>query len=302
MVGHPRGVAGSHGAARGDGRKQSTGTPPGGPTSPGRSPASPPDRARTTPPEPDRPRRRGDERHDHHHVSAASAATHAGLFSAHDGDSEHGRRARRRLHRASPRRPWLRWRPPPRPRPPNPAKRWRRTARRPRATSIPPLQPSNQFGFTGAGAMEVSVVWSGNMYLTMEVSCPSGDQQRCGRDVGHGAAAARRQRELPCHGQRAHVGIDIADVHHHHRPGRWGAPPSVGSRGGSSTSPGRPSPPFAFAAAPAVLVVIVGNPLAEGLCTRPAAAAARCVVFLRSRGLGGLGRLLRAAATGGGGD
>jgi hypothetical protein len=40
----------------------------------------------------------------------------------------------------------------------------------------PPLQPSNQFGFTGAGAMEVSVVWSGNMYLTMEVSCPSGDQ------------------------------------------------------------------------------------------------------------------------------
>jgi hypothetical protein len=40
----------------------------------------------------------------------------------------------------------------------------------------PPLQPSNQFGFTGAGAMEVSVVWSGNTYLTMEVSCPSGDQ------------------------------------------------------------------------------------------------------------------------------
>jgi hypothetical protein len=40
----------------------------------------------------------------------------------------------------------------------------------------PPLQSSNQFGFTGAGAMEVSVVWSGNTYLTMEVSCPSGDQ------------------------------------------------------------------------------------------------------------------------------
>jgi hypothetical protein len=40
----------------------------------------------------------------------------------------------------------------------------------------PPLQASNQFGFTGAGAMEVSVVWSGNTYLTMEVSCPSGDQ------------------------------------------------------------------------------------------------------------------------------
>jgi len=40
----------------------------------------------------------------------------------------------------------------------------------------PPLQPSNQFGFTGAGAMEISVVWSGNTYLTMEVSCPSGNQ------------------------------------------------------------------------------------------------------------------------------
>jgi hypothetical protein len=40
----------------------------------------------------------------------------------------------------------------------------------------PPLQSSNQFGFTGTGAMEVSVVWSGNTYLTMEVSCPSGDQ------------------------------------------------------------------------------------------------------------------------------
>jgi hypothetical protein len=40
----------------------------------------------------------------------------------------------------------------------------------------PPLQSSNQFGFTGAGAMEVSVIWSGNTYLTMEVSCPSGNQ------------------------------------------------------------------------------------------------------------------------------
>ena len=40
----------------------------------------------------------------------------------------------------------------------------------------PPLQSSNQFGFTGAGATEVSVVWSGNTYLTMEVSCPSGNQ------------------------------------------------------------------------------------------------------------------------------
>jgi hypothetical protein len=40
----------------------------------------------------------------------------------------------------------------------------------------PPLQPSNQFGFTGSGAMEISVVWSGSTYLTMDVGCPSGGQ------------------------------------------------------------------------------------------------------------------------------
>ena len=40
----------------------------------------------------------------------------------------------------------------------------------------PPLQTSNGFGFTGTGAMEISVVWSGDTYLTMEVSCPSGSQ------------------------------------------------------------------------------------------------------------------------------
>jgi len=40
----------------------------------------------------------------------------------------------------------------------------------------PPLQASNQFGFTGTGAMEISVVWSGDTYLTMAVSCPGGDQ------------------------------------------------------------------------------------------------------------------------------
>jgi hypothetical protein len=40
----------------------------------------------------------------------------------------------------------------------------------------PPVQSSNQFGFTGAGAMEISVVWSGDTYLTLAVSCPSGDQ------------------------------------------------------------------------------------------------------------------------------
>ncbi len=40
----------------------------------------------------------------------------------------------------------------------------------------PPTQTSNQFGFTGSGSMEVSVVWSGDTYLTMEVSCPNGSQ------------------------------------------------------------------------------------------------------------------------------
>ena len=40
----------------------------------------------------------------------------------------------------------------------------------------PPLQTSNGYGFTGTGAMQISVVWSGTTYLTMTVSCPSGSQ------------------------------------------------------------------------------------------------------------------------------
>ncbi len=40
----------------------------------------------------------------------------------------------------------------------------------------PPVQPSNAYGFTGTGAMEISVLWSGTTYLTMQVSCPSGSQ------------------------------------------------------------------------------------------------------------------------------
>ena len=40
----------------------------------------------------------------------------------------------------------------------------------------PPTQTSNQFGFTGTGSMQISVVWSGDTYLTMEVSCPNGTQ------------------------------------------------------------------------------------------------------------------------------
>jgi hypothetical protein len=40
----------------------------------------------------------------------------------------------------------------------------------------PPLQTSQAFVFTGSGAIEVSVVWSGSTYLTMVVSCPTGSQ------------------------------------------------------------------------------------------------------------------------------
>jgi hypothetical protein len=40
----------------------------------------------------------------------------------------------------------------------------------------PPLQISNGYGFRGTGAMEISVLWSGTTYLTMQVSCPNGSQ------------------------------------------------------------------------------------------------------------------------------
>jgi hypothetical protein len=40
----------------------------------------------------------------------------------------------------------------------------------------PPVQTSNVYGFTGAGATDVSVVWSGDTYLTMTVSCADGSQ------------------------------------------------------------------------------------------------------------------------------
>ncbi len=40
----------------------------------------------------------------------------------------------------------------------------------------PPVQPSNGYGFTGTGATEVSVVWSGDTYLTMTAGCPDGSQ------------------------------------------------------------------------------------------------------------------------------
>jgi hypothetical protein len=40
----------------------------------------------------------------------------------------------------------------------------------------PPVQTSAAFVFNGNGAMEVSVVWSGTTYLTMNVTCPNGTQ------------------------------------------------------------------------------------------------------------------------------
>jgi hypothetical protein len=49
----------------------------------------------------------------------------------------------------------------------------------------PPTESSDKFGFTGSGAMEVSVVWSGSTYLTMQVTCPNG-----GQSVGGTAAMA----------------------------------------------------------------------------------------------------------------
>jgi hypothetical protein len=49
----------------------------------------------------------------------------------------------------------------------------------------PPAQRSSSVGFTGTGAMQVSVVWSGPTYLTMQVSCPSGTQ-----NVGGSSAMA----------------------------------------------------------------------------------------------------------------
>ncbi len=40
----------------------------------------------------------------------------------------------------------------------------------------PPVQSSNGYGFTGTGAMQIAVLWSGNTYLTLTVSCPNGGQ------------------------------------------------------------------------------------------------------------------------------
>jgi hypothetical protein len=51
-------------------------------------------------------------------------------------------------------------------------------ADRTQATGVidPPGSMSHGYAFTGTGAMEVSVLWSGTTYLTMVVSCPDGSQ------------------------------------------------------------------------------------------------------------------------------
>jgi hypothetical protein len=44
----------------------------------------------------------------------------------------------------------------------------------------PPTQSSTTFGFTGHGPTRITVTWSNSTYLTLSVSCPSGNQQSGG--------------------------------------------------------------------------------------------------------------------------
>ena len=164
LVGDPRCLAGPDGAARGDvGR--------GDPTA-----AAPRRRTVARRPQPHHgrtPRRctRGQLRHhDRRHrrrprrrttTVAAGSAARRRRHTSHRRDDRHRRhtaaRRRRRHHdddasRRRPRRP---------PRAPSPSRAGRPHADR-RATSTRPLQTSSAYGFTGTGAMEVSVVWSGD--------------------------------------------------------------------------------------------------------------------------------------------
>ena len=145
----------------------------------------------------------------------------------------------------------------------------------------PPLQTSNGYGFTGTGAMQVSVLWSGNTYLTMEVSCPSGEPERR-RHLRHGGIAPRRERQLPGHGERAGAGEHVADLHDHDRPRRWLGGAERRRVSGPRCRRRRGRGPLAFSAVPAVLVLVVGNPLAGGLghAWRPVRRDALCVLAL----------------------
>ena len=52
----------------------------------------------------------------------------------------------------------------------------------------PPTQTSNSYDFTGSGAMEISVVWSVDTYLTMTVTCTQGEGQSVGGTMAMGAS------------------------------------------------------------------------------------------------------------------
>ena len=97
--------------------------------------------------------------------------------------------------------------------------------------------------------MQVSVLWSGDTYLTMKVSCPNGSQN-VGGTSAMAASLPTPVRELPGHGERAGVGDHLVDLHDLHRPCRWvvarpgRAPPAHPRRRWARRSPRCwPSPP-----------------------------------------------------------
>ena len=84
----------------------------------------------------------------------------------------------------------------------------------------PPLQPSNGYGFTGTGAMQISVLWSGSTYLTMTVSCPSGNQS-VGGTSAMAASLSGASGSCRADRDRALVGVRGADLHDLDRSSRW---------------------------------------------------------------------------------
>ena len=87
-----------------------------------------------------------------------------------------------------------------------------------------------------------------------------------GRDLGHGRIASRRHRKLSGHRVRACVGDDIADLHDLHRTVRWLATSGIRrTRRLLDVAGAAIAALLAFTAVPAVLLFVVGNPLAGGL-------------------------------------
>ena len=138
----------------------------------------------------------------------------------------------------------------------------------------PPLQPSNKFGFTGTRCHgDLRASGPGDTYLTMEVSCPSGNQSVGGTSA---MAASLPDASGSCLATVSEPTseIDLADLHHHHRPRRWlGRPARARPRRSSTSSARRCAALLAFTAVPAVLVVVVGNPAVGRPRARLAAAA-----------------------------